>query len=98
MPISFLLSAEAAPILGGLIGAGGSLAGGAISAGAANRAADVQLQEFNQIQQSLAPFLQSGQSSLGALSQGLGTGGGQFDPNAPLLRNPLQDQGPFNFG
>ncbi len=91
MPVSLL--AAGGNILGGIIGAAGSLSAAGTAADASKHAADIQLQEFQQIQSSLYPYVAAGNESLQALGRGLGTGGGNFDLNYPLLRNPLTDLG-----
>jgi len=58
----------AAIVASGAIAAGTSLAGSSMAAGAANKAANLQMQQFQQTQAGLAPYNQTGQSVLGALS------------------------------
>ncbi len=96
------------PILGGLIAGGGSLAGGLFQAGAtsdaasqvaraAEQAGQLQLAEFGQTQRNLMPWLQTGTTANQVLSSNfLGINGptGAFNPNAPLLQNPLASMGP----
>ena len=89
--------------LGAILGAGSSLAGGILSSSAATQAAqiqaqaaahaaDLQFQEFGQIQQNLQPYMQTGQAGLNALQGLYGlNSGGQFDPNAPFLQ-PITNQ------
>src|SRR5882724_4294864 len=94
---------------GAAIAAGGSLIGGALSAGAAgsaaqtqanaaNAATGVQAAEFSQIQNNLAPFLSGGRSGSVALADLLGISTGpdgsfQFNPSAPLLQDPIARAG-----
>lgn len=71
--------------------AGSAVLGAVTSKGASNaqanasqQAQDTQLQMFNQNQQNLSPWLQSGQQGNQALQQFLGLGpGGSFNANAP---------------
>ncbi len=92
------LSVGEAALLGGGLAATGAIGSSLIGANAAgnaadtqanaaNRAADQQMQMFQQTQQNLAPWMKGGQQGYQALLQQLGIGsGGQFDPNAPLVR------------
>ena len=61
-------------IIGGVIGAAGSILGANKQAGAAQDATNLQRQQFRQTQQNLAPWLTSGQQALGQLDVGLGLG------------------------
>jgi hypothetical protein len=79
--------------------AGAGLAGAAISssaaksaantqADAANRASDLQMQQFQQMQQNLAPYMQLGSSTIPMLQQMLG--GDRL--NTPFSFNPTMQQ------
>ena len=84
------------PLIGGVIGAAGSIGGALIGgnaaqsaantqAGAAEQAAQIQQQEFNTTTKNLAPFLQGGTNTLATLLKQLGIGtNGQLTPGAPL--------------
>ncbi|CAG4900845.1 hypothetical protein [Paraburkholderia saeva] len=86
-------------IAGGAIAAAGALGGAAISASgsksaagtqadAANNAAQLQWQQFQQLQQNLQPYMQLGQNSIPGLQSQLGTLGGMnfsFNPTEAQL-------------
>lgn len=61
-------------IVGGVIGAGGSLLAGSEQASSANKAAQLQWQEFQQTEQNEQPYLNAGSDALSALEHGLGIG------------------------
>ncbi len=82
---------------GAIIGAVGSLAGGAIQAGSAqsaantqasalNQASAIQQGEFNTIQGQLAPFYNTGVNAGSPLAQFYGVTPSGFDANAPFLQ------------
>lgn len=68
-------------LIGGGLQAGAATDAASIQAAAANRAADLQFQEFQQSQKNLAPYVQSGVPAVGAL-QTL-TGVAPAGPQAP---------------
>ena len=89
----------AAAVIGaGVIGATGSVIAGGEQAGAAQTAANTQLQMYNQTRQDLLPFQQAGQSGLSQLQQLLGlNGAGPQGMNSTLAQYPgyqfAMDQG-----
>lgn len=83
----------AAAIAGaGVVGAGISAAGAKSAANtqadAANNAAQMQMQQFQQLQQNLSPYMDLGKTSIGGLQQILN--GGYL--NTPFSFNPTQQQ------
>lgn len=79
-------------ILGGLISGGASLFGSSQIAGAANQATQLQQQEFQTIQQQLAPFLNTGTNAnqLLAMLFGVpGTAGATATPGQGMFWNPI---------
>lgn len=86
-------------MLGALIGAIGSIGGAILGGGAQKSAANAQTQanaaaiaeqrrQFDQVQQLLAPYVQSGNTGLQGLLNLSGIGGGQFDAARYLQANP----------
>jgi hypothetical protein len=75
MPFAILAAvAGGTGLLGSIIGAGATTSAANTQAQAAEQAAKIQQQEFNQTTTNEAPFLQAGNNSLAALMQGLGLG------------------------
>lgn len=69
----------------GLIGGLSSMSAADTQAAAAEQAAQLQYQMFQQTQGNLKPYMQTGGEANNALAQLLGLGpNGQFNPNAPL--------------
>ena len=79
------ISLGLAALIGGGLGAAGSITSGALQANAAENASETQAQEaqnalnfqeqvYGQQQQNQAPFLAAGQTSIGQLMTGLGYG------------------------
>lgn len=61
-------------IVGGVIGAGGSLLAGGMQSSAADKSAQLQWDEFQQTQKNEQPYLNAGSDALTALEHGLGIG------------------------
>lgn len=74
----------------GVVGAGASIFGSQTAADAqrdaANQASQTQLQMFGQTQQNLAPFIQGGQQSLGALQAAIPGLTANFNPTMQQLQ------------
>lgn len=77
MPFGFL-----GGLIGPIIGGASSLGAASIQANAANQAAQLQQQEWDQTQQNLLPFLQAGQQMLPQLT-------GLLQPGGQLRTSPL---------
>jgi hypothetical protein len=86
-------------MLGAILGAVGSIAGGLLGSGASKSAANQQAQsdamaiaeqrrQFDALQKLLTPYSQAGASSLSSLMALSGAGGGGFSPSAYLMQNP----------
>lgn len=67
-------AAAAGSIGGGLISASGAESGAATQAAAQNRAADLQMQQFQQTQQTLSPFVNVGTSGIAGLNSQIASG------------------------
>jgi hypothetical protein len=102
------IAGAAGSIGSGLIGANASKSAAQTQAGAANHAADLQKQEFDQQQQNLQPWLDAGKSELPTLQAGIQPGG-QFNlnygtfasqfPNTPTsFTAPTEEQAQQNPG
>ncbi len=74
-----------------LIGGAGAYAGGQAQAGAANNAAQLSNQQFQQTRQDLAPWRQAGVGALGQINDLMGLGGGYSGGNA--FAQPQQSPG-----
>jgi len=86
-------------MLGAILGAVGSIAGGLLGSSASKKAANQQAQsdamaiaeqrrQFDTLQGLLKPYSAAGTSSLSSLLSLVGTGGGQFNPAGYLQANP----------
>jgi hypothetical protein len=78
----------AATVGGALIGSNASRSAANTQADASNRASDMQMQQFQQMQQNLAPYMQLGSSSIPLLQQMLS--GDRL--NTPFSFNPTMQQ------
>lgn len=85
MPWGFA-AAAVGTIAGAVISSQGAQSAADTQAAAANNASQVQVDEFNQIQQNLNPYMTAGSNALKALQGGLGINAdGTYNPNAPLI-------------
>lgn len=82
MPIGAIIGG-----VSGLLGAGASLLGSSQQASAANHAADLQMQMFQQTQKNLQPYMTAGTNALPGLNNALSTIQGGFNP-ADLSKTP----------
>jgi hypothetical protein len=88
MPAAVPLAIAGAGIGGALISSNASRSAANTQANAANRASDLQMQQFQQMQQNLAPYMQLGTSTIPMLQQMLG--GSRL--NTPFSFNPTMQQ------
>jgi hypothetical protein len=75
-------------LVGSILGSNASKDAANTQANAANRASDLQMQQFQQMQQNLAPYMQLGASTIPQLQQLLG--GSRL--NTPFSFNPTMEQ------
>jgi hypothetical protein len=81
------------------IGAAGSIGSAVIGSNAANKAANTQLQMYNQTRQDLQPYMNTGTSALSQLSSLFGLGaGGSGVPNTAGLTQALTNFPGYQFG
>jgi hypothetical protein len=88
MPAAVPLAIAGAGIGGALISSNASRSAANTQADAANRASDLQMQQFQQMQQNLAPYMGLGTSTIPQLQQLLG--GDRL--NTPFSFNPTMQQ------
>jgi hypothetical protein len=88
MPAAVPLAIAGAGIGGALISSNASRSAANTQANAANRASDLQMQQFQQMQQNLQPYMQLGSSTIPMLQQMLG--GDRL--NTPFSFNPTMQQ------
>lgn len=97
MPFGAAAILAGGTLLGSLITGNAAQSAAQTQANAANRAGDLQLQEFNTTQGNLYPFLRYGQGAASILSNdflGINPDGSFNSANASLLQNPLTALGP----
>jgi hypothetical protein len=87
-PATAVLGAAGAGVVGSVLGSNASKDAAQTGANATNHASDLQMQQFQQMQQNLAPYMQLGTSSIPMLQQMLS--GSRL--NTPFSFNPTMEQ------
>ena len=87
-PATAILGSAGAGLVGSVLGSNASKDAANTQANAANHASDLQMQQFQQMQQNLAPYMQLGTSTIPMLQQMLG--GGRL--NTPFSFDPTMQQ------
>lgn len=87
-PATAIIGSAGAGLVGSVLGSNASKDAAQTQANAADRASDLQMQQFQQMQQNLAPYMQLGTSTIPQLQQLLG--GDRL--NTPFSFNPTMQQ------
>jgi hypothetical protein len=103
MPIFAAAIVGGSSIVGGLFGASAAKSAAKTQAAAAREATALQKEQFERVQQNLAPYQQSGVPAINALQQGLGLAPGstgnitQGSLNTPFSQQQFQESPGYQF-